>query len=255
MKKGYFYGTPDGNENLVLDILSNTKVNSYKTSSIPFTEFWLSKNRKVNTEVIHKIDSDIDLESADKCFEFPVYATNEDGRNIGRPSMTDLMIITEKYNIAIEGKFTENLYETIKEWKAEASENSEKLNVLNSWYRYIEGYCDIDEKDIEKIEENVVYQFLHRTASACYGCKKNNKIPVVIYQLFYDSKDPKSKKHQEEVKFCLEKFASLLKFNNRIKFLIELTPITNFNEVKESYSWAKADLFSPMKTKTVYKFN
>lgn len=259
MKKGFFYGTPDGSEELVLEVLSNTKVNSFKTSSIPFTEFWISRNDKLSKKLISEIGLEIDLENSQKCFEYPVYATKiKNGKiiEIGRPSMTDLMILTDKYNIAIEGKFTEDLYETVSEWLKGASENSEKNDVLRSWYNYIKDYCNLEEADMEMIENKVVYQFIHRTASACYGCKETGKIPVVLYQLFYDKNNPKSEKHQTDIAKKIREFASLLKFDeSKIKFYVLLTPITNFSEVKEKYSWAKADLFSLMKNKAVYKFD
>lgn len=259
MEKGFFYGTPEGSEELLLDVLSNTNVHSFKTSSIPFTEFWLSRNAELSKKIINEIDSAIDLKNSKKCFEYPVYATTvKNGKTveIGRPSMTDLMIITDKYNIAVEGKFTENLYETINEWLSCSSKNSEKPDVLKSWYNYIRDYCDFDESSLEEIQDKVVYQFLHRTASACYGCKENGKTPVVFYQLFFDKNDPKSRQHQENVEKRLKDFASILKFDEtKLKFVIKLTPINNFNEVKEKYGWAKADLFSLMKTKSIYKFD
>lgn len=58
--------------------------------------------------------------------------------------MTDLMIITNKYQIAIEGKFTEDLYETIEHWKLGASEHSEKNDVLSCWYDYVKDFCDFN---------------------------------------------------------------------------------------------------------------
>lgn len=256
MKQNYYYGSPNGDEELVLDILSKSDLKSFKTSSIPLTEFWLLRNENVSKKLLDKIDTDIDFESAFKCFEYPVYATEKDSlKKIGRPSMTDLMIITAKYAIAVEGKFTEDLYDTIKEWIDGCSEKSEKPVVLKSWYDYIESYCDYKLSDPKELEEKVVYQFLHRTASACKTSIDKNKLPVVLYQLFYDKEDPKSLKHQEDVKKKLEEFASLLHFKyEKIKLVIELTPITNFDEVKEKYSWAKADLFNLMKKNKVYKF-
>ena len=65
--------------------------------------------------------------------------------------MTDLMIRYNELNgfsekqIAVEGKFTENLYETIDEWKKSKSANSNKDDVLKSWYSYIENYCDFSD--------------------------------------------------------------------------------------------------------------
>lgn len=38
--ENYFFGKPDGDFNDVLNELSHTKVNSFKTSSIPLAGFW-----------------------------------------------------------------------------------------------------------------------------------------------------------------------------------------------------------------------
>ena len=99
--------------------------------------------------------------------------------------MTDLMIRYDELNgfsekqIAVEGKFTEDLYETISEWKKSKSANSNKDDVLKSWYSYIENYCDFSESSKEVVNQNVVYQFLHRTASACFQTGN----PVLLYHL------------------------------------------------------------------------
>ncbi|MCQ2584720.1 MAG: hypothetical protein MJ185_03945 [Treponema sp.] len=257
-RKRYFYGTPEGDEEFLLDILSKTDVKSFKTSSIPLTEFWLSRNKKISRQLLDKIDPAIDFDSAVKCFEYPVYATKNDNgkeKRIGLPSMTDLMLFTEKYAVAVEGKFTEPLYETIEKWLLKKSEKSEKPEVLESWYKYIEPYCNYKETDKTKIESKVVYQFLHRTASACYCSKRDSKIPVVLYHLFYDKDNERSKRDQEYVAKKIEESAELLGFNSdKIKLIIELTPVTNFNEVKERYDGIKGDLFIRMKRKEIYRF-
>ena len=40
----------------------------------------------------------IDFDKMQKCFEYPVFA-EKDGSQIGRPSMTDLMLINNQYRI------------------------------------------------------------------------------------------------------------------------------------------------------------
>lgn len=256
--ENYFFGNPKGDFGVVLDALSHTKVNSFKTSSIPLAGFWNPKNKNQIDEVISKLNKElgtsIDFDKATKTFEYPVYAKD----NIGLPSMTDLMIQYGNFNIAIEGKFTEDLYDTISKWKDGISEKSEKPQVLDSWYDYIKPFVDFDfsnenKNEKQKMEDKVVYQFVHRTASACYGCEKG-KTPVLIYQLFYDDKNQKSKDHQIKVAEKLKEFANILKFKKELKFLILLTPITNFSNVEKEFGWAKSDLFLKMKRDAVYKF-
>lgn len=258
--KNYFFGNPDSDFNQVLDALSQTKVHSFKTSSIPLAGFWSPSNKGHIDEVIAELAKsgvEIDFDKAKKTFEYPVYAKDEDG-NIGFPSMTDLMIQNEKFNIAIEGKFSEDLYETVSKWKDGISEKSEKPKVLKSWYDYIKPFVNFDfsnENEKQKMEDNVIYQFIHRAASACSDCEKSGKAPVLIYQLFYNDKDEKSKKHQKKVAEKLKEFEKNLKFKQNLKFLIIFTPITNFFEVERDFGWAKSDLFLKMKDGgVVYKF-
>ena len=171
--------------------------------------------------------------------------------------MTDLMIRYNDINgfsekqIAVEGKFTEDLYETISEWKKSKSANSNKDDVLKSWYSYIENYCDFSDSAKEVINSQVVYQFLHRTASACFQTGN----PVLLYHLFYDAFDKKSIEHQLKVAKRLISFAKDdLCFNDKIQFYIVFTPILNLKEVAEKFSDCQNSLFLIMKKKQIYSF-
>ena len=234
--------------------LSNTEVHSIETSSIPLADFWHPRNRDNIKQYLEILDLNIDIENATKCFEYPVFAT-KDGKEIGKPSRTDLMIIDNKYNIAIEAKYTEPLYESIEKWKNDSGSYSTKPLVLQSWYEYIKPYTNFYDEDIDFLEKEVVYQFLHRTASACYGCNNTGKIPVVIYQLFYDINDEKNKKHQFDVASQINDFGiKKLKFNNKLIFRIIMTPLLNVAEVKKKYQHINSDIFFKLKEKQIYEF-
>ena len=65
---------------------------------------------------------------------------------------------------------------------------SHKKEILQCWIDYIhKNECG----DISIVDDllntcgELPYQFLHRTASACFNCEH----PILIYQLFYDKKD------------------------------------------------------------------
>ena len=123
--------------------------------------------------------------------------------------------------------------------------------MLKAWYSFIENYCDFDAASKDSINKNVVYQFLHRTASACY----NTKNPVLLYQLFYDAFDNESIEHQLDVAKKLMSFAKDdLRFNDKIQFYIAFTPILNLREVARKYSGQKDSLFIIMKKNTIYSF-
>ena len=255
----YYFGSTKNTYEKALDGLYTTDVHSYKTSSIPLTEFWNPKNSFYINKLLNKIGwTEEDFDNSKKFFEFPVKPKiNNQYVERARPSMTDFMIRYNELNgfsekqIAVEGKFTEDLYETISQWKKSKSANSNKDDVLKSWYSYIENYCDFSESSKEVINQNVVYQFLHRTASACYQTKN----PVLLYQLFYDAFDKKSIEHQLEVAKKLISFAKTdLRFNDKIQFYIAFTPILNLRGVAEKYSDCHNSLFLIMKNESIYNF-
>ena len=149
----YYFGSTDNTYEKALDGLYTTDVHSYKTSSIPLAEFWNPKNSFYINKLLNKIGwTEEDFDNSKKFFEFPVKPKiNNQYVKKAKPSMTDLMIRYNDINgfsekqIAVEGKFTEDLYETISEWKKSKSANSNKDDVLKSWYSYIENYCDFSD--------------------------------------------------------------------------------------------------------------
>ena len=250
----YFFGEPDNSYNSVLDNLAHTEVHTCETSSIPLADFWHPRNEKSISQLIDLLGLDLDLDKMQKCFEYPVFA-EKNGKQIGKPSMTDLMLIDNQYRIAIEGKYTENLYESIEKWKKNIKKNSNKPDVLSSWYDYIKEYSNFDESDNRQIEHEVVYQFLHRTASACFKCDERGQNPILIYQLFFNEKDEKSKRHQKEVALLLKSFAEeYLRFNEKIQFFTVLTPLTNVEDVKKKYRKTDSGIFLKMKENPIYQF-
>ena len=248
----YYFTSKESTFEKVLDCFSNTEVHSCKTSSIPLAEFWMPKNKQLIKCIVQKIGiSEEEYTEAEKIFEYPVYSKNGE-KKVGKPSMTDLMIRSDRFQIAVEGKFTEDLYETISEWLKNGSENSQKPNVLKGWLSYIKDYCDSSKWMEADINKNVVYQFLHRTASACYDTEH----PILVYQLFYDVFSEESKLHQIEVAKKLYEFALKYLFfkKEKIQFFIVFTPILNVQEIETLHRGEKSSLFIQMKTKNIYDF-
>ena len=115
---GYFFGFPKGTYSEVLAELRRTRVNSCKTSSIPLADFWRPQNLGKIQELFAPHLPGFDPASALKFFEFPTEAI-QDGKTIGSPSMTDIMVIAPGIQMAVEGKFTEYVKgrdQTIGEW-------------------------------------------------------------------------------------------------------------------------------------------
>ena len=260
---GYFFGFPRGCYTEVLGELARTKVNSCRTSSIPLAEFWQPENLGRIKSLLDGSIPGFHPEASLKYFEFPTEAVFN-GKKIGRPSMTDIMILDPGLQIAIEGKMTEYVYykeKTIREWLEEPTRGVDvkpRLDVLKAWIGYIH---DADCTGVAHYGEffrdckDVAYQFLHRTASACNkaGMKKGD-MPVLIYQLFFDANDKEHVAKMEEFKADLRRWASLLKLRN-MKFIILAVPVTNLAEVDAQYGSMRGELFELMRDETIYKFD
>ena len=260
---GYFFGFPRGCYTEVLGELARTKVNSCRTSSIPLAEFWQPANLPKIQALLDNVIPDFNLEASLKYFEFPTDAVLS-GKKVGRPSMTDIMILEPGVQIAIEGKMTEYVRykeKTIREWLEESLQEADfmlRRRVLRSWIGYIhEADCTgiAHYGEFMRDCKDVSYQFLHRTASACNkaGVKKGD-MPVLVYQLFFDANDKDHIAKMEEFKSDLCRWASLLKLRN-MKFIILSVPVTNLAEVGERFGSMRGELFELMRDETIYKFD
>ena len=260
---GYFFGFPRGCYTEVLGELARTKVNSCRTSSIPLAEFWQPVNLPKIQKLLAKAIPDCDFKAALKYFEFPTDAVLN-GKKVGRPSMTDIMILEPGVQIAIEGKMTEYVIckeKTIHDWLEESPQGADfmlRRRVLRSWIGYIhEADCTgvAHYGEFMRDCKDVSYQFLHRTASACNkaGVKKGD-MPVLVYQLFFDANDRDHVAKMEEFKADLRRWASLLKLCN-MKFITLSVPVTNLAEVDERFGTMRGELFELMRDETIYKFD
>lgn len=96
----------------------------------------------------------------------------------GKASYTDVMLTSRDESLAIEAKWTESMYETVQKWLGAGSENKRK--VRDGWIARL-GQTDSTPFD------SVIYQMLHRAASAAHAGTK----PQLAYFLFKSS-DPRS---------------------------------------------------------------
>ena len=269
---GYFFGFPKGTYLEVLAELRRTRVNSCKTSSIPLADFWRPENLGKIRALFAPHLTGFDPASALKFFEFPTEAV-QDGKTIGSPSMTDIMVIAPGVQMAIEGKFTEYVKgreRTVGEWleakMAEevgghwtpASREAYLRKVLRAWFGYIRqtGCTGLANDDAFFADcMDVSYQFLHRTASAC--CKAdigNGTVPVLVYQLFFDAKNARHIEKMEQFKADLHQWAETLKLRN-MKFLVVSVPVTNAADVERRFRGVRGRIFENLRYGTVYKFD
>lgn len=260
----YYYGFGMGRYSDVLEELRvHGRVNSFRTSSIPLAEFWQPANLGRITEILRPKLAQFDAKRAMKYFEFPTDAIRE-GRRIGRPSMTDLMLLDGDLQIAVEAKFTEYsraASQTVGEWLMEKKDSHFFLrrSVARTWLRYIlDAKCSKlnGELNIYKTPcRDVGYQFLHRTASACYKTNgADGRMAALVYQLFYDAADAKSAADCAAFQNQLAGWADALKLCN-MRFLALSVPVLNAAEVAANCAGMKEEIFSRMANHTIYKFD
>lgn len=105
-------------------------------------------------------------------FEVPVQAGS------GKPSCTDLMVLTESAVVAIEAKSTEPRYAEVATWLGTPAA-ANRSDVLRGWLGLLQRCCGrrITIDDVGHLP----YQLVHRAASACYPAGPRRWL---VYQLF-----------------------------------------------------------------------
>ncbi len=266
----YYYGNPDNSgawEQTASVFAGHDSVNSEKTSSLALVQFWKPRNWKPRKKLVAQLvlecgvtTDELLADDSSLCFEYPV-SVNKDSGGEGKPSMTDLMIITKQHVIAIEAKWTEcgNPYPLIGKWKQNGKcQNDDEGNrekVLKGWMKYIEdlGYSI----NREKIDE-IAYQFLHRIASSCYVAKHEGCEPQVVYHLFYHN----TKSHDDVMRFANKlknQYEKLFDGEKRVPLCIIETAVEVFlpqgmEEIAKRNKKRLNDIFVWMQKNDVYRF-
>lgn len=137
-------------------------------------------------------------------FEFETKVLN--GR--GRSSCTDLMITSSDSCIAVEAKWTEPPYKSVRNW---LEDSINKTLVLNGWIKLISNYTGIS-FEIEDIND-LPYQLIHRIASACSKNRERTHVVYLVFDLnsrydtYYSTKfDSLSKLLDDKVKLYLANY-------------------------------------------------
>lgn len=102
----------------------------------------------------------------------------------GKGSQTDLMVISGVNTLAIEAKWTEPRYDTVCQWRKSKGANAD--DVLDGWLNLLQPHV---QHTLQKEQfSDVVYQMVHRAASACAAGSN----PRLAYLVFEPSDDPRT---------------------------------------------------------------
>jgi len=138
------------------------------SSTIPLLCYWQNKERALKS-IAAALELP-DLVSGRVTFE----AETKSHCPGDKSSYSDVMVESPTAVVAIEGKWTEGRYPTVKKWCT----SDHRLDVLNHWLGLMQKYSN--PRGQSEVAE-LVYQMVHRCASAC--SRKQSKA-VMVYQVF-----------------------------------------------------------------------
>jgi len=141
---------------------------------------WLKHEERALQEVLEQCG----IREASKHIEHHVKPS--EGK--AQPSQTDLMVIDASSSaaLAIEAKWTEKPDDTVSKWRNKGDNPANKEIVLNWWIKQLQKHANTT-LSVDRVN-NVVYQMLHRAASACAISDK----PSMAYLIFHDDHSPKN---------------------------------------------------------------
>lgn len=179
-------------------------------STVPLLAWWGDRQRALST--LASIAGTGGLGDADVCYEHPTVVR---GKGRGKPSMTDVLVRHADGAIAVEGKWTEPRYPIVRDW---SRDSANRVAVLEYWLALIRPLCtdtSVSRADIG----DVVYQMLHRIASAC-GAVAAFGEALVVYQVFEGG----GHEHAREYIADLELAAKVLRPGPRLRLALLRVP-------------------------------
>lgn len=213
----YHYGSPEDFDD-VAGIVGRTKdLQRLTRSTVPLLAWW-PENAQEN------LAPGVDLSHAKAHFEYAVSSSCTTCKSKGKASMTDVMVLLDNAAIAVEGKYTEPRYDTVGVWRNKGKNTENRENVLAHWCDLIEKYTET-KVDPARLD-GLVYQMLHRTASACAAAKGRGGAEVV-YLVF--GKPPMSSKYAAD----LTAAADILDPTKKIRFNLLYIPTFRGNDYSE----------------------
>lgn len=175
------YGPPIDVDDDFAGIVGRTKdLHTITRSTIPLLAWWRDNAQE-------KLLLGTDLSNAIARFEYAVSARCASCCGRGKPSMTDVMVLLDDQAIAIEAKYTEPKYESVDSWRRRGKDPENRERVLRHWCHLIENFSAV-RIDQAKVG-GLVYQTLHRAASACAAAPRGG-VAHVMYLVFGREVEP-----------------------------------------------------------------
>ena len=151
----------------------------------------------------------------------------------GNPSQTDAVLMSGTGIWAIEAKWTEPRYETVASRIREPeSDGGDPQITVNGWLARLQPFAKRDLKIEDTLD--VVYQVLHRAASACSIATERKLQPELVYLHFHPSPLPSSATTAQYIA-DLRHLHALMGNPGSVKFTVvelPLEPTAEFEKIK-----------------------
>jgi hypothetical protein len=144
-------------------------------STLPLLAWWSQKGNVANLGRRLGVP---DLESGEANFEYPVSPACDVCGSKGKASFSDVLVTADQDVVAVEAKCYEPLYGTVGKWLRSASDGNRE-RVMRHWL----ACCIRTPIGIDACQD-LVYQMVHRTASACLVGSSTSRFPHVVHLLF-----------------------------------------------------------------------
>jgi hypothetical protein len=171
----FHYGTPDRLASIVdlIDRLPDRELSKPSRSTVPLLAWWLDDGDHPS-----KMLRGLGLGGPKRTtFEYAVSAGCSTCKGRGKASFTDVMLESDDYAVAIEAKYTEDLYQTVGKWLGKPAPPN-RTNVLRHWTE-----CCL-KASAGRDASALVYQMVHRAASAKTVSADGNRSAHVVHLLF-----------------------------------------------------------------------
>ena len=172
----------------IITAFGKSEFKSHTRSTVPFLQFW-----RRPAERLRELASHLKINVGDSAvFDFEHKVPVVKGK--GRPSHTDLKVISDYFSLTIEAKYLESRYDTCNKWLKDTKTPENKKLVLEGWIDLLNeaATSKISLNDVQELP----YQVIHRAASACHDPKDKR---VLIYQLF-DADEKKRNMYLDDLK-------------------------------------------------------
>lgn len=236
-------GQPLADFSSLVESYASKELASPKRSTVPLLAYWAhpeDRLRDLCANLGCKPSGPLEFH-----FEFPVPVQH----GVGKASFTDLMVLSPRFAVAIEAKYTEPTYETVTDWLGNPHQ-SNRIAVLEGWIDLIERGTGVKLTSLELA--NYPYQLVHRTASACFPSADQR---WVIYQLFSKTNYSYYQKH-------LSAMHHLLRDQTKLSLGLLLSPpepSEEYKHLEKLWVSGQRDLSDPIRygllSDSLFKFN